>query len=73
MLLEREWFQTAVSQRFHVLYNTPLRDILSIFLKQWFPPVVPGPLGSETSFSGIRNAIFDGESLYVLGCKNQDL
>jgi len=29
-------------------------------------PGVPGPLGSETTFSGVRNAIFEGESLYVI-------
>jgi len=33
----------------------------------------PDPKGSEARFLGIRNAIYDGKSLYVLGCKNRDL
>jgi len=41
-------------------------------------PVVPNrgfpdPKGSEARFFGVRNAIFEGESLYVLGSKNRDL
>ena len=44
----------------------PLKDSHKHW-NQWFPTWVPGPLGSETRFSGVRNAIFEGDSLYVLG------
>lgn len=48
--------------------------IHSFCLSQRFPT---GPLGSETRFTGVRNATFEDESLYVLACtsfqKNRDL
>jgi len=38
--------------------------IHSFCLSQRFPT---GPLGSETRFTGVRNATFEDESLYVSG------
>jgi len=47
---------------------TMSESIRSVVPKREFP----NSWGSEARFSGVRNAIFEGEGLY-LRCKNRDL